>query len=117
MERYSGSSEGKASSVKRSLVDHGTLFEIYILTQTSAVQVVTSANKVPSILNVESDVEHGRMRRVLNHAFSDKAMREQEPLIQEYIDLLMKSLHQAAEEGPQNMVAWYQFVSVDIIGM
>ena len=56
------------------------------------------------------------MRRVLAHAFSEKAMREQEPLIQEYIDLFMRSLHAAAEEGPQNMVSWYEFVAFDIIG-
>lgn len=69
-----------------------------------------------SILNVESDVEHSRMRRVLANAFSEKAVREQEPLIQEYVSLLMRSLHETAEEGPQNMVAWYEFVAFDIIG-
>lgn len=70
-----------------------------------------------SILNVESDVEHSRMRRVLAHAFSEKALREQEPLIQGYVNMLMISLHEAAEEGPQNMVSWYEFVAFDIIGM
>ncbi len=57
------------------------------------------------------------MRRVLAHAFSEKSLREQEPLIQDYVNLLMSSLHEAAEEGPQNMVSWYEFVTFDIIGM
>ncbi|KAF6229935.1 hypothetical protein HO133_004272 [Letharia lupina] len=76
----------------------------------------TRAAVVENILTVKSDVEHSRMRRVLTHAFSEKAMREQEPLIQEYVDLLMNSLHETAEEGPQNMVSWYNFVAFDIIG-
>ena len=74
-------------------------------------------NGAESILTVKSDVEHSRMRRVLAHAFSEKSMREQEPLIQEYVNLLMSYLHEAAEESPQNMVSWYEFVTFDIIGM
>ena len=70
-----------------------------------------------NIVTVKSGADHSRMRRVLAHAFSEKALREQEPLIQDYINLLMKSLHVAAEEGPQNMVPWYEFVAFDIIGM
>lgn len=76
-----------------------------------------TTNGAESILIVKSDVEHSRMRRVLAHAFSEKAVREQEPLIQEYVDLLMSSLHEAADEGPQNMVSWYEFVAFDIMGM
>lgn len=76
-----------------------------------------SADHAHHILNVESDVEHSRMRRVLSHGFSEKAVREQEPLIQEYVDLLIRSLHEAVVEGPQNMVSWYDFVAFDIIGM
>ena len=82
-----------------------------------ALLIARRTNNAESILNVESDVEHSRMRRVLAHAFSEKALREQEPIIQEYVNMLMKSLHEAAEEGPQNMVSWYEFVAFDIIGM
>ena len=82
-----------------------------------AVTLLKSADGVENILNVESEVNHARMRRVLAHGFSEKAVREQEPLILEYVDLFMRSLHEAAEEGPQNMVSWYEFVAFDIIGM
>jgi cytochrome P450 len=78
--------------------------------------LVSSPNGVSSILTVESDVEHSRMRRVLAHAFSEKAMREQEPLIQQYIDMLIESLHIAAKKGPVDVVQWYEFVTFDIIG-
>lgn len=36
---------------------------------------------------------------------------------QEYVNLLMRSLHEAAEEGPQNIVSWYDLVAFDIVGM
>ncbi|KAM0799194.1 cytochrome P450 [Usnea florida] len=86
------------------------------LMQKDPLALIRSTTNAESIINVVSDGEHSRMRRVLAHAFSEKAMREQEPLIQEYIDLFMKSLHTAAAKGPQNMVSWYEFIAFDIIG-
>lgn len=116
MEGHYGSPQGKATHAERSLVHRESLTETCMLTGSSAA-AFTRAAVVENILTVKSDVEHSRMRRVLTHAFSEKAMREQEPLIQEYVDLLMNSLHETAEEGPQNMVSWYNFVAFDIIGM
>lgn len=78
--------------------------------------MVKPVDGVESILDLRSDVEHGRMRQVLAHAFSENALREQEPLVQSTSNLLMESLHEAAEEGPQNMVSWYELVAFDIIG-
>ena len=60
------------------------------------------------------DDDHTRMRRLLAHAFSDKALREQEPLIQSYVDLLINKLH--AQSSPINMVSWYNWTTFDIIG-
>ena len=74
-------------------------------------------HQAESILSAEKNADHSRMRRVLAHAFSEKAMREQEPIIQEYVNLLMKSLHEVAEKGPLDMVSWYEPVTFDIIGM
>ncbi|RDW66665.1 cytochrome P450-10 [Coleophoma crateriformis] len=70
-----------------------------------------------SILTVKVEADHARYRRVLAHAFSEKALREQEPLIQKYIDLFIARLHQCAADGtPQDLVAWFNYVSFDIIG-
>ena len=88
-----------------------------MLERALAVTLLKSADGVENILNVESEVDHARMRRVVAHGFSEKALREQESLILEYVDLFIRSLHEAAEEGPQNMVSWYEFVTFDIIGM
>ena len=61
-----------------------------------------------------SDSDHSRIRRLLAHAFSDKALREQEPLIQSYVDLLIAKLR--TQPGPVDMVAWYNWATFDIIG-
>ncbi|KAF2667467.1 cytochrome P450 [Microthyrium microscopicum] len=58
---------------------------------------------------------HSRFRRVISHAFSDKAMREQEPLITEYVDKLMARLHENAGK-PVDLAAWFNFTAFDVIG-
>lgn len=47
--------------------------------------------RAPSIL-LSSEQDHGRFRRSLSHAFSDKELRNQEPLIQSYVDLMITKL-------------------------
>ena len=66
-----------------------------------------------SIIQVD-DVNHARIRRQMAHAFSAKALEEQQPLITKYIDTLIRQLHVA--KGPQNMSDWFNFASFDIIG-
>jgi len=66
-------------------------------------------------LKALDNADHARHRRVLAHAFSEKSLRDQEPLVMGYIDLLMSKLHETAGR-PQDMVSWYNFVSFDIIG-
>ncbi|OBT52420.1 hypothetical protein VE04_06896 [Pseudogymnoascus sp. 24MN13] len=60
--------------------------------------------------------DHSRQRRLVSHAFSDKALREQEPLIKGYVDLLIQRLHERANSGPLDMVAWYNWTTFDLIG-
>ena len=117
MERHYGSSQGKANHAEGSLVHRGCFTTTRMLKTDLDVAFPKSAGHVHHIFNVESEAEHSRMRRVLGHGFSEKAVREQEPLIQGYVDLLIRSLHEAVVEGPQNVVSWYSFVAFDIIGM
>lgn len=58
------------------------------------------------ILSAERS-DHSRYRRLLSHAFSEKGMREQQPQILGYVDLLIKDLKEVAGEGPQDMVKWF----------
>lgn len=69
-------------------------------------------------INVSDRENHTRFRRILSHAFSEKSMREQEPLIQQHVDLLIQRLHAncSGRANPLNMVSWYNWTTFDIIG-
>ncbi|KAJ2981176.1 hypothetical protein NQ176_g2184 [Zarea fungicola] len=74
-------------------------------------------NGVHSILTAPSDTEHSRYRRLLSHGFSEKALKEQEPLLLRYVDLLIYKLQERAKDGtPQDMVAWYNWTTFDLTG-
>lgn len=69
-----------------------------------------------SIINSNRE-EHSALRRQLSHGFSDRSMREQEPLIGAYVDLLIKRLKDHTNgESIQNLREWYNFTTFDIIG-
>ncbi|KAK1997731.1 cytochrome P450 [Colletotrichum falcatum] len=78
---------------------------------------VNARNRPHSIINAGRE-DHARMRRVLAHGFSAQSMIEQQPLIQNQIDLLIQRLHEHCDDGrkPLNMVAWYNYTTFDIIG-
>ncbi|ERF77220.1 hypothetical protein EPUS_05789 [Endocarpon pusillum Z07020] len=59
---------------------------------------------------------HIRQRRLLSHAFSEKALREQEGILQTYVSKLLEQLSLRYTAGPLNMVAWYNFTTFDLIG-
>ena len=57
------------------------------------------------------------MRKLLSHAFSDRALREQEPLLQIHVDeLLAKLREQAAGEETVDIKRWVRFAAFDMIG-
>lgn len=62
-----------------------------------------------------NDADHARHRRLLSHAFSAKALDDQQPIVLSYVDLLIQRLRENAAR-PQDMVAWYNWTSADIIG-
>jgi Cytochrome P450 len=67
------------------------------------------------------DSSESRLSDVLSHAFSERALREQEYLPLAYIDLLIRRLCEAissSEDGCAvvDMVQWFNFTTVDIVG-
>lgn len=70
-----------------------------------------------SILNADRE-EHGRLRRALAHGFSDTSMRQQEPIIAKYVNLLLRRLGQECDGGARalNAEAWYNWTTFDITG-
>ncbi|KAF3763603.1 cytochrome P450 [Cryphonectria parasitica EP155] len=61
---------------------------------------------------------HTVIRRQLSHGFGDRAIRDQEPIIRGYVDLLMDRLHEHGQEGHHalDMTAWYNYTTFDVIG-
>lgn len=60
------------------------------------------------------NVSHARQRKLVSHAFSERALKDQEPLLRGYAELLIEKLTHAAAKGEVNMVAWYNFTSFDV---
>ena len=75
-------------------------------------------NGIHSILSA-NDADHARYRRLLSHAFSEKALRQQEHLLQSYVALLIQRLRSRAsspKSATVDMVQWLNFTTFDIIG-
>ncbi|GKU06478.1 cytochrome p450 monooxygenase [Fusarium langsethiae] len=77
---------------------------------------VQPVNGVPSMLT--TDVEnHTRMRRLFSPAFSERALKQQEPLFQKYSDLLMYKISEVGENGakPVEMCQLLNFTTFDVM--
>lgn len=75
-------------------------------------------NMPSSLISAPSREEHGAIRRQLAHGFSERSMRGQEPIIGEYVDLLIQRLQANCEGGTKalNMRNWLNWATFDIIG-
>ncbi|SMR44666.1 unnamed protein product [Zymoseptoria tritici ST99CH_3D1] len=73
-------------------------------------------NGAPSIL-LAKDEQHSKGRRLLSNAFSEKALTEQEPLVNRYVDQLVDGLRDTirTEKKPVDMAQWYNWTTFDII--
>ncbi|KAH6672047.1 cytochrome P450 [Halenospora varia] len=68
-------------------------------------------------LTMADDANHARQRRALAHSFSQKALVDQEDIIQDYVSQLMKNLYRMEVANEEfNMVNWLNFTTFDIIG-
>lgn len=78
--------------------------------------------RAPSIVSAPTASDHDRMRKVLSHCFSMKALMAEEPTIQGYVDLLIEQLTRRIDpkrkdEGTVvNIVDWFMFTTFDIVG-
>lgn len=75
-----------------------------------------SVNGVWNILGAKA-ADHGRFRRLFSHSFSDKGLRELQPRVQSFVDLLIKGLKEMAAKGDYtDMVRWYNWTTFDLVG-
>ncbi|GLA84866.1 hypothetical protein AtubIFM56815_009087 [Aspergillus tubingensis] len=78
----------------------------------------TTLNRTPDVIRAKA-ADHSRFRRNFSHAFSDKALREQQPLIAHYADLLIEKLREVVQADPKakiEMVMMYNLTTFDIMG-
>lgn len=69
------------------------------------------------IINASRE-EHAGLRRTLAHGFSERRLREQQPIIGGYINLLIQRLGEKSENGTKalDMCTWYNCCMFDVIG-
>ena len=61
---------------------------------------------------------HGRQRKIISHAFSDRALLSQEYILQKYSNLLIDRLRVQPNlhDGTLDICSWYNFTTFDILG-
>jgi cytochrome P450 len=60
-----------------------------------------------SIIGAKAE-RHGKLRRLLSHGFSERALQDQVPIVQKYIDLFIARLRVLSRKAePVDMVQWY----------
>ncbi|EHA57437.1 averantin oxidoreductase [Pyricularia oryzae 70-15] len=75
-------------------------------------------NGINPITSVPAHEIHRRFRAAFSPAFSERALRSQEPLFRRQIDLLISILASDAAEtgGPANLTELFEFTTFDIMG-
>ena len=67
----------------------------------------TNDAQPPSIITAKRE-RHSHFRRLMSRGFSDAALREQQPIIQSYVNLLMQRLREETSKGKSvDIVSWY----------
>jgi cytochrome P450 len=64
---------------------------------------------IPEGLIRANDVSHARQRKLVSHAFSDRALKDQESLLKSYAELLVTKLNDQIKEtkGGVDIKDWY----------
>jgi cytochrome P450 len=63
-----------------------------------------------------SDIDHARMRRNLAQGVTEKALREQEPILKKYFDAFIAKTEENCANGPIDLSLYFNLVTVDIMG-
>ncbi|TLD33744.1 hypothetical protein PspLS_00227 [Pyricularia sp. CBS 133598] len=66
-------------------------------------------------LMTETQENHLRLRKAINPAFSERALREQEHYLQSHSDNFVKVLTERSAKGPVDMTTWYNLLAFDIV--
>lgn len=80
--------------------------------------VLETPNGIPSIGTIPDAETHGRHKKIISHAFSDRALLSQEYILQKYTDLLIDRLRNQPNlhDGTLDICSWYNFTTFDVLG-
>ncbi|KAL9597718.1 MAG: hypothetical protein Q9219_004975 [cf. Caloplaca sp. 3 TL-2023] len=79
----------------------------------NAVWVGKSVPKASGILNAD-DGDHARIRKVWGHAFTDRALKSQEPMLQHYVGIFIDQLRALPRHQDVDIVQWLNFLTFDL---
>jgi cytochrome P450 len=70
-----------------------------------------------STITMANDTDHARQRRALSHAFSTKALLEQEYIVKNYVDVFSQKMQDfASGDGIVDVTDWFAYTTFDVIG-
>ncbi|KAF2468932.1 pisatin demethylase [Lindgomyces ingoldianus] len=70
-----------------------------------------------STITMANDADHARQRRALSHAFSTKALLEQEYIVNNYVNIFSQKMQEFAEgDGIVDVTEWFAYTTFDVIG-
>lgn len=69
-----------------------------------------------SVVTISDTPSHRQRRGLLQYAFTEDALRQQEHFIQHYAKLLVQKLQCKAWAGPIDLVPWLNWTTFDILG-
>jgi cytochrome P450 len=79
----------------------------------------TTINGSPSLIVQRDPHDHAAARRIFSPAFSDRALKQQEPLFMKYVDQLVQVMKDESQKDPDrkfNLVKLYNFTTFDVMG-
>ena len=68
-----------------------------------------------TVLTNSSDIDHGRLRRILGTGFTNSALAAVEPNIKSHVLRLCKRLAMEARKGPVDLAKWFACFSLDVL--
>ncbi|CRG82736.1 Isotrichodermin C-15 hydroxylase [Talaromyces islandicus] len=74
-----------------------------------------ATNGADHLISAVDNSVHARHRRLLSHAFSDRALREQQDLVTEYVDKLMQKLSSSSSQAV-DIKSWLDYTFFDLTG-
>ncbi|KAF2821312.1 cytochrome P450 [Ophiobolus disseminans] len=73
-----------------------------------------------SVLNALDPKVHARFRKAMDPAFTEKALRLQEPVVQRNVEFFIAQLDKLASKDPNgavvDIVQWFAFLAFDLVG-